>query len=141
MRGDFRHFEPVRVRWGDMDSMGHVNNAVYFTYCESARMSYFEAVDLPSHAAAPSHGPALAAADLNFRQQVRYPAELEVGARVTHLGGKSFTFEYVLFRRGSEEVVADGSGVIAWVDYEQGKAIPLPDSLRQAIRDYEGGRL
>ena len=61
-----------------MDSMGHVNNAKYFTYCESARMSYFAAVRMKELSESPQHGPALAAAHLNFRAQVRYPAELEV---------------------------------------------------------------
>ncbi len=67
MRGDARHIEPVTVRWGDMDSMGHVNNAKYFTYCESARMSYFAAVRMTELREGDLHGPALAAAHLNFR--------------------------------------------------------------------------
>ena len=69
-RAAFRLLEPISVRWADVDSMGHVNNAKYFTYCESARMSYFAAVDLSDHRRE-QHGPALAAANLNFRQQVR----------------------------------------------------------------------
>ena len=44
-----RHVEPITVRWGDVDSMGHVNNAKYFTYCESARMTYFAAVGMNDH--------------------------------------------------------------------------------------------
>jgi acyl-CoA thioester hydrolase len=42
----FRHRETLAVRWGDMDAFGHVNNAAFFTYCESARISYFEAIEL-----------------------------------------------------------------------------------------------
>jgi acyl-CoA thioester hydrolase len=122
-----------------MDTLGHVNNAAYFTYCESARMSYFAAIDLERHAEGESHGPALVAAQLNFRRQVRYPAELEVAARVVETGRSSFRHEYVIFRRGSDEVVADGHGVIAWVDYAAGRSIPLPESLREAIRRYEAG--
>lgn len=34
------HTERIVVRWGDMDSVGHVNNAVYFTYMESARVGW-----------------------------------------------------------------------------------------------------
>jgi acyl-CoA thioester hydrolase len=102
----WRHVEPIAVRWGDMDSMGHVNNAKYFTYCESARMSYFAAIRLPDHREVPTQGPALAAATLNFRRQIRYPA--------------------------------DGTGVVVWVDYATGRSNPLPESLRRAIREYEG---
>jgi acyl-CoA thioester hydrolase len=132
------HIEPVQVRWGDMDSMGHVNNAVYFTYCESARMSYFEAVRLGEHREGGRFGPALAAANLNFRRQVRYPDDIEVVTRVSAIGRSSFTMEYEIRRRENGERVADGTGVIVWVDYEEGRSLPLPEELKASIRRYEG---
>jgi len=130
--------ERIAVRWGDMDTMGHVNNAKYFTYCESARMSYFRAVRMEEHFDAGRFGPALAAAQLNFRRQVRYPAEIEVETRVTEIGRSSFKMEYTLVRSADRERVADGSGVIVWVDYLTGRPAPLPEGLRAAIRDFEG---
>jgi acyl-CoA thioester hydrolase len=133
-----KHVERVTVRWGDMDAMGHVNNAQYFTYCESARMSYFAAIRMDEHREHPRQGPALAAANLNFRRQVHYPAELEVLTHVPEIGRSSFRMEYEIVHRGSGERVADGSGVIVWVDYETGKSSPLPEGLREAIRRYEG---
>lgn len=135
------HVQPISVQWGDMDSMGHVNNARYFTWCESARMSYFAAVRMYDHREGEKHGPALAAAHLNFRQQVRYPAELDVITRVSEIGRSSFRMEYEIVYRGTEilgQRVADGHGVIVWVDYATGRSIPLPDSLKQEIRQYEG---
>jgi acyl-CoA thioester hydrolase len=135
------HVEPISVRWADMDSMGHVNNAKYFTYCESARMSYFAAVHMLDHREGEKHGPALAAAHLNFRQQVRYPAELEVIACVSEIGRSSFRMDYEIVYRGTETLghrVADGHGVIVWVDYGTGRSIPLPESLKEEIRQFEG---
>jgi acyl-CoA thioester hydrolase len=133
-----RHVETIRVRWGDMDIMGHVNNARYFTYCESARMGYFEAVHLIAHKEAETHGPALAAANLNFRRQVRWPAELDVETRVTEIGRSSFKMEYELIQRDTGERAADGTGVVVWVDYATGRSIPLPESLKAEIRAFEG---
>lgn len=133
-----RHVETITVRWADMDSMGHVNNAKYFTYCESARMSYFAAVRMDEHREDERHGPALAAANLNFRQQVRHPAELAVATRVVEIGRSSFKMEYVIADRGTGETVADGGGVIVWVDYGAGRSIPLPEGLREEIRRFEG---
>ena len=133
-----RHVEPISVRWGDMDSMGHVNNAKYFTYCESARMSYFAAIRMDDHREGEKHGPALAAAHLNFRAQVRYPSDLDVLTRVSEIGRSSFRMEYEIVYRDSRERVADGHGIIVWVDYGAGRSIPIPESLKQAIRDYEG---
>lgn len=132
------HVEPITVRWGDLDSMGHVNNAKYFTYCESARMSYFAAVRMNEHREGERHGPALAAANLNFRQQVRWPAELEVATRVSEIGRSSFKMEYELLYWGTDDRVADGTGVIVWVDYGTGKSIPLPEGLKEEIRRFEG---
>jgi acyl-CoA thioester hydrolase len=136
------HVEPIAVRWGDMDVMGHVNNAKYFTYCESARMSYFRAVGMDEHREGGRLGPALAAAQLNFRQQVRYPAALAVLTRVTEIGRTSFRMEYEIVRvqEGGEpgERVAEGFGVIVWVDYASGRPTPLPAGLRAAIERFEG---
>ena len=133
-----RHLEIIPVRWGDMDTMGHVNNAKYFTYCESARMSYFAAVRMLDHRESELQGPALASATLNFRRQVRYPAVIEVATRVTEIGRSSFKMEYDLFLQGTDDRVADGTGVIVWVDYGTGKSNPLPEGLKGAIREYEG---
>jgi len=133
-----RHIEPITVRWGDMDSLGHVNNAKYFTYAESARMSYFAAVRMQEHREGERYGPALVTATLNFRRQVRYPAELEVATRVSEIGRSSFKMEYEIFYRGTEERVADGTGVIVWTDYGTGRSVPLPESLKAEIRRFEG---
>lgn len=121
-----------------MDSMGHVNNAKYFTYCESARMSYFAAVRMYELREHGKHGSALAATTLNFRRQVRHPAELEVATRVVEIGRSSFKMELELFYRGTDDLVADGTGVIVWVDYGAGKSIPLPEALKEEIRRFEG---
>jgi acyl-CoA thioester hydrolase len=136
-----RHVESISVRWADVDSMGHVNNAKYFTYCESARMSYFRAVGMDEHRQDGRHGPALAAAHLNFRAQVHYPAELEVETRVVEIGRSSFKMEYEILHRGTAERVADGGGVLVWVDYGTGRSIPLPEGLRASIRHFEGVEL
>lgn len=75
MGDTFRHRETLAVRWGDMDAMGHVNNAAFFTYCESARMSYFAAIEIDRW----SRESALTA-------KPRLPrSDLDAGASVDHL--------------------------------------------------------
>ncbi len=138
MRQDFRYWLDIPVRWADMDPYGHVNNAKYFTYCESSRMGWFEAIELDGFREASQHGPALVTATCNFRRQVHHPATLDVGARASRIGSKSFQLEYELYHRGDGHLVADGSSVVVWVDYGSGQAIPLPDALKERIRHYEG---
>lgn len=141
MRAGFCHWTKVQVRWGDMDAFGHVNNANYFTYCESGRIRLFEALELEAlgRAEGAGHrlGPGLVAASLNFRKQVKYPADLDVGLRVSKVGTKSFAVDYVILRAGEDDAVADGTSVIVWVDYDarrgEGEALPLSETLRARL--------
>jgi len=132
-RSDYKLLVPITVRWGDMDAYGHVNNAVFSTYFETARMKFFESVDIFERRENERHAPAIVSVTLNFRQQVHYPANLEAGIRCIKVGTKSFTLEHQLFRAGTDSVVADGTSVIAWVDYAAGAAIPIPTQLRAAL--------
>lgn len=136
-RDDFRRVVKVPVRWADMDAVGHVNNAVYFTYCETARVAYFDDVGIGDFASA-DHGPALVHASLDFRRQIRYPAVLDVGVRVTEVGARSFRMEYAIFFEATDTLVANGAGVVAWVDYAAGRSTDIPESLRSAISEIEG---
>ena len=137
-RAAFSCWVTLPVRWGDMDAFGHVNNACYFTYCESARIRYFAEIELERFKEGAADGPALVTATCNFIRQVHYPATLEVGARATKVGNKSFHLDYLIVRQEDGAVVADGTSVVAWVDYGVGKAIPLPAPLKERIRAYDG---
>jgi len=135
-RSDFKSWTSVDVRWGDMDALGHVNNTKYFVYCESARINYFETLDLKLQ---PSllQGPTLAHANLNFIQQVHYPAQLEVGVRVSTVKNRSFQMDYAIFLAGTETIVASGYSVMVWADYKLGKSIEMPEEIRKVIEERE----
>ncbi len=138
MRERFRVWTDVIVHWGDMDALGHVNNARYFTYFESARFRYFGEVDLLDFGEGGRYGPVLASTSCNFRRQIHYPATLEVGARTTRLGSTSFTMEYAIFQAGSAEPAADSVGVVVWIEYQTGRPVPLPEPLRERLRQLDG---
>ena len=131
-RSDYNFWIKIDVRWGDMDSIGHVNNAKYFTYCESARISYFQKIDVGKFVEK-SQGPALANASLNFRRQVHYPSTLEVGLKVVEVRNRSFQMNYGIFLEGTDTLVADGTSVIVWADYKVGKSVDLPSVIRDSI--------
>jgi acyl-CoA thioester hydrolase len=146
MRSGYVHWTRELVRWGDMDAFGHVNNAVFFTYCESARIRLFQALDLEGLARGQPGklGPGLVNASVNYRRQVHYPAELDVGLRIARVGGKSFTVEYGVFLAGADAPVADGASVLVWMDYAarggEGEALTLPDVLRERLKAFEAPR-
>lgn len=137
-RGDFRCSVTIPVRWGDMDAIGHVNHAAYFTYCESARIEYFDQIGLGRFTEA-TEGPALAHAALNFRRQVRHPAVIEVGVRVSEVRNRSFRMDYGIFFEATDTLVADGTSVVVWADYRAGRATEVPVHVRKAIASLEQG--
>ena len=120
-----------------MDAVGHLNNAVYFTYCESARIEYFDQIDVGRFTDAPE-GPTLAHAELDFRRQVRHPAVLDVGARVSEVRTRSFRMDYGIYYEATDTLVADGTSVVVWTDYRAGRAIELPARVRDSIEILEG---
>ena len=136
-RDDFRHWVEVEVRWGDTDALGHVNNANYLSYLEAARLSYLsERGHVPRlHTAA--QGPVLASIQCDFRREIQYPGHLQVGTRVIELRTRSYVMEHGIFLEEQQRPMADGTSVLVWVDYALKKAVPLPQPLRNSIRQFD----
>ena len=118
-----------------MDAMGHVNNIIYLQYLESARIGYLETLANWDGRAEGGgrQGPVLVSQTFNYRRMVFYPAELEVGVRCQEIRNRSFVLEYAIFRKGTDELIGDGSSVTVWLDYEANKSVDLPASLRQVL--------
>jgi acyl-CoA thioester hydrolase len=135
-REQFPYWHTIEVRWGDMDAMGHVNNSIYFRYCESARIALLRQFDIRGRAEGSQFGPTLVSTSCDYKREVRYPATLDVGVRVAHLSQRSFTMEYAMFFHGTDEVAAIARSVNAWVDYAAQKAVPLPEDLRAVLLNF-----
>jgi acyl-CoA thioester hydrolase len=132
-RDDYRFWKAVQVRWSDMDVMGHVNNAVYFTYLEVARIDFLRGRSLKSGMKQDGKGFGLVSIGCDFRKQIHYPADLEIGTRITKIGNRSFHIDQGVFLKDEPQLMAHGRSVMCWVDYEAGRAIPLPQDLRHAL--------
>ncbi len=130
-RAQFSFWWPQTVRWGDMDAMGHVNNAIYFQYMESARVAFFERLGWGSRDMGPGRcGPVVVSQTFNYRQQLHYPAEIEVGIACSELRRRSYVLSYAIFPKGSADVIGDGSTVLVWMDYALGQAVEVPANIR-----------
>jgi acyl-CoA thioester hydrolase len=134
IRSDFRYWWPVTVRWKDMDALGHVNNSTYFTYLESARIGFLSSIGwLGTMEGVERKGAVVVSQTFNYRRQVRYPDDLEVGVRCGEVGARSFVVEYGVFRKGTDELVGDGSSVLVWLDYAAEKAVEIPPEMRKSL--------
>ncbi len=136
-RDQFKYWKPIEVRWGDMDAQGHVNNTVYFTYCESARVELIRKTGYKGKQAGAVEGPALVSASCDFKRQVVYPATLDVGARVERIGRRSFELSFGIFLSGTDQLVASARSVNAWVEYAAERAVELPDWFRATLAEYQ----
>ncbi|MGH8727634.1 MAG: acyl-CoA thioesterase [Burkholderiales bacterium] len=123
--------ETIEVRWGDMDALGHVNNAVYFRYMEQARISWL--TGLRSDIFMREEGPILVAARCNFIRPIVYPATIAVSCTVGELKRSSFPIIHEITLANDVSVrFAEGEVTTVWVNYKLGKSVPLPEWLRAA---------
>ena len=125
--GVVTHVEQVRFR--DLDPMGHVNNAVFLTYLEQARIAFFEQQGLP--VALDDMNMVVARVEIDFRAPVELAKEVEVAVRATRFGTKSFDFEYELTVDG--EVVAEAKTVQVAYDYGRQAAVAIPAEWREKL--------
>jgi acyl-CoA thioester hydrolase len=125
--GVVTHAEQVRFR--DLDPMGHVNNAVFLTYLEQARIVFFEQQGLS--VALADMNLVIARVEIDFRAPVRLGQEVEVAIRAARLGTKSFDFDYELTVDG--EIVAEAKSVQVAYDYGRGEPVPLPEEWREKL--------
>lgn len=133
--GDFSHRVGLTVRWGDMDALGHVNNVKFFTYDEQVRLQYFDAIAAIQPDFWQGSGIILAKIGCEFLQQLRYPATLDVGLRISRLGRSSLDTEAAMFE--GERLVAVTRATLVWFDYRQQKPAAIPESVRELIRRRE----
>ena len=120
------------VRWADMDVNAHVNNTRFFTYFESARLAWFEA--LRTRELRNGHGPVVVQASCNYRRSIPYPETVLVRLYAGVPGRSSFTTYYDLLSASDPTIqYADGQAVMVWVDRASGKSLPLPDYVRSVL--------
>lgn len=126
------HTTRIPVRWGDMDYYGHVNNTVYFRFCEQARVEWIEALGF---AVDPNRGegPVVINASCTFLLPVNYPATVVVKVYAGMPGRSSVMTWYEIFVEGDERLYAEGASKVVWMDVATNKSVPIPDGLRDML--------
>jgi acyl-CoA thioester hydrolase len=122
----------IPIRWGDMDAMGHVNNTIYFRYCEVVRLEWLYRVGGPPDPA--GTGPVIVNAFCNFLRQLEFPGEVVAKHYVANPGRSSFETYITLERADDPGVVyAEGGAKTVWTDFRAQKSVPLPDWMRALL--------
>lgn len=122
----------IKPRFRDTDAMGHVNNAVFLTYLELARSTWYnelkQKIDIPLNFI-------LARVELDYRSQITLDHLLEIEMWVSRIGSKSWTFSYRMYRKDDPEIIhAQANTVQVYFDYDNNKTMPIPDALRSELQ-------
>ena len=128
----------ITVRFRDIDAMGHVNNAVFFSYLEAARVEYVRSVILRTQ----SHklhetGLILAKISCEFKKPIFYGQSVEVGTRVAEMRNSSFTVEQRI--EAGSQLAALAHAVVVRYDYPAGKSVRIPEEFRALVNAFETG--
>ena len=119
------HQKTFNIAWGDMDALGHVNNARYFDYFQQARIEWLEAMNIGMRK---NTGPVVIHVACTFLKPLVYPATLNLSSSLHSLGRSSFMMDHDIFQ--GEDLMTQGVCKIVWVDYKANKSIPLPEEIR-----------
>jgi acyl-CoA thioester hydrolase len=123
---------PISVRWRDMDAFGHVNNAMYVSYLEEARVRWLHGItDMSKMGSAVA--PVVAKAEVNYRLPIVWPNDIVVELFIERLGNSSMAIGHRIVADNDQAILyADGHVVLVWIDPATGRSAPLPEAVRMA---------
>jgi acyl-CoA thioester hydrolase len=123
----------VPIRWGDMDAMGHLNNASYFRFLETVRIDWFASLGCPPMP--DGEGPVIVNAFCNFYKQLEYPGDVLVKMYVSEPGRSSFESWATMERTDMPGVIhAAGGATTVWVNFPAQKSTPMPAWLSDVLK-------
>ena len=112
---------PLEVRWRDLDAFNHVNNAQYLSYIEEARLKWMLGLDGPWMDEASA--PVIAAAQLDYRRPIGWPATIAVELRAQRVGRSSVTLAHRIVDAADASVVySEGTVAMVWMDRATGRS-------------------
>src|SRR5208337_2732089 len=124
--GEFLHVSREKLRYGDTDRQGHVNNAVFVTFLETGRVELLlsNEVDL----CGPGGAFVLARLLVDYRKEMQWPGDIEIGTRVESVGRSSLRMTQALFQNG--ECVATAESIVVLTDTTTRRSKPFSDEAR-----------
>ena len=121
------------VAWGDMDAFGHVNNVMYYRYMESARIEYFNRLNIFDLEV----NTVVASSQCKYMKPVFFPDTLWIGAKVVELRQSAMRMEYALYSESQQCIVATGEAVVVFVDKHSMTKTHIPALTRTDVINIE----
>jgi acyl-CoA thioester hydrolase len=132
----FKYKTSIEMRFADLDMMGHVNNAVYFTYMEVGRTKYWKhAINWDWE----KTGVIIANAAIDYMVPLFLGDKISMYVRTSRIGNTSFDLEYLIVKdnNGKEVICSRGKTVCIAFDYQSKKPSTIPDRERNKMIAFE----
>ncbi len=126
----FSHTMPLR--WRDMDSYQHVNNSVYLTLCEEARIAWFRSLNGPWRSE--NAEPVIARIELDYKKPLLHPADVIVSLVLERVGNTSLSLYHTLSNVTDGLIYAVGKSVLVWINPQTGRSTPVPEFVRRSAQ-------
>lgn len=123
----------VKVPWRDLDAAGHVNNAVYFSYMETARAEAYLRMRGGDRVA--DLDIILARATCDYRSPASFGETIVIEVRPLRLGDTSFALAYTMREKTSGRIVAEGESVQVAYDYGTQTKKRVPAAVRARLEE------
>jgi len=133
LRGDYRAYRRIATRWQDNDVYGHVNNAVYYGWFDTAVNTHLIEAGVLDIVAGQVIG-LVVETGCRYARAVAFPQVVEVGLRVAHVGRSSVRYEIGLFTDGSSDAAAEGFFVHVYVDRANRRPVELAADWRVVLQ-------
>ena len=134
----YNFYQPIQIRYNDIDAQGHVNNAKYVTYIEFARFSYITEVGLWDGGSFLDLGLIVADIHVSYLAPIKLGQPIKVGVRVSRIGNKSLTFVYQVEDSNTGQKMATAETVMVSFDYKTQTTIAVSKKWRELISKFEG---
>ncbi|GIX40740.1 MAG: thioesterase [Leptospiraceae bacterium] len=131
----FPYVHKQYVSWGEMDAFQHINHVVYVKYFENARVEFLKDVGIWDPGLNGEYGPIVAKLDMQFKKQVRYPAQLDVTIGLLELQSRSFSFGCTMWD-DNNDLVYLAVGDFYWIHFPTGKVVSLPKEYIEKFKPY-----
>lgn len=123
----FFHWSEIPVRFRDLDPLNHVNNALFNTYLEEARLRFLNELGILKEAYEDGKSFVLVKCTIEYLKQISFPSTLLIGSGISETGNSSLVAVQAIYDRDSKELksVAFSKGV--WFDLNTQRPTRLPD--------------
>ena len=123
---DYFNYYNIATRWKDVDSFGHINNSVYLTYIEDARMELFNKWKLNNS----TKSLIVASIKIDYISQINHPSSLIVGQRISKIGNKSFNIESAIFNKNKDQASVLSNVTCVCYNYNLNKTVMVFDVIK-----------